>query len=67
MSRKSLNIFHIRRPGAIQQAILGCVTGVELQMCLLFNILEYYKTGFAGFVSVRPFQEMSLPLKFHFG
>ena len=25
---KLLNIFHIRKPGAIQRTILGCVTGV---------------------------------------
>ena len=28
MIRKSINIFHIRKPGAIRRAILGCVTGV---------------------------------------
>ena len=26
MIRKSHNIFHIRKPGAIRRAILGCVT-----------------------------------------
>ena len=29
MIRKSLNIFHIRKPGAIRRAILGCVTGLD--------------------------------------
>ena len=28
MIRKSLNIFHIRKPGTIRWTILGCVTGV---------------------------------------
>ena len=32
MIRKSLNIFHIRKPGEIRRAILGCVTGV-LEVC----------------------------------
>ena len=28
MIRKSLNIFHIRKPGMIRWSIRGCVTGV---------------------------------------
>ena len=35
MIHKSLNIFHIRKPGAILQTILGCVTVTYTRLLLL--------------------------------
>ena len=41
MIRKSLNILHIRIPGAIRRTILGCVTGILPTSVQCFSLSHY--------------------------